>query len=179
MLAASPRLSGAVAAGLAITLAALIGACGASRPGRRARAHPITAKVSGVTAPAATAAVAPSLAPGQLLVFFKRVVGADPVASQLTVDRDGRASAALTLGGLDGEKKRVFKIPAERLRKLRELIRHTRLRDTTCCDARQYLYFVSIAGHTWRLQQGRIPPPLRRLVGELNSITNLHTAYTS
>lgn len=119
----------------------------------------------------------PSLAPGKLLVFFKRVVGADPLASQLTVDKDGRAAAVITLGGVEGEHKQIFTMPPGQLQRLRRLIGGTRLRNTGCCDARFYIYWVSIGAHSWTLEQREVPRAIRPLMDDLDAITDRHTVF--
>jgi hypothetical protein len=130
------------------------------------------------TRPAGSAAE-PSIygGPAPLLVYFKRAVSADPLASQLIVDTRGRASALITLGGINGEKKHLFALAPAQLKRLRRLITGTRLRDTTCCDTRYYIYWVTMRGHTWRLQQRRVPPPMRPLIHELDALTDAHTGY--
>jgi hypothetical protein len=115
--------------------------------------------------------------PAPLLVYFKRAVGEDPLASQLIVDTDGSASALITLGGPSGEKKHVFAMAPAQLRRLRRLIVRTHLHDTWCCDTNYYIYWVTVAGHSWRLQQRRVPPAMRPLINELDAITDAHTGF--
>lgn len=138
-----------------------------------------SARTHGAAHVDATAPAEPSLygGPAPLLVYFKRAVSADPLASQLIVDTDGRASALITLGGINGEKKHVFAMAPAQLRRLRRLVTHTRLRDTTCCDTRYYIYWVTMRGRTWRLQQRRVPASMRPLIHELDAITDSHTGY--
>lgn len=159
-------------AAIAIT-AAVTSACGGAGSGQRRTAHPpATARpVRSALGPA------PSLAPGRLLIFFKRTVGGDPEASQLTVDRDGRASAYITLGGPDGQKRHDFRITGEALRRLTRLVRRTPLHDTACCDVRYYIYFISARGHSWRVEQHAVPARSRALLRELDAITDAHTGY--
>jgi hypothetical protein len=116
--------------------------------------------------------------PAPLLILFKRVLGVDPLSSQLVVDTDGRAAATITLGGVSGQKRHDFTLTRSDLGALRALIAHTRLTDTACCnDPSYYLYWISAGGHTWRLEQRRIPRPARRLIGRLNAITDAHTSF--
>jgi hypothetical protein len=164
----------------ALVAMAVVSGCGGQQTARTAAADAAAADVrtDGGVSPATTGTTpAPSLAAGQLLILFKRAVGVDPLSSQLTVDRDGRTAALITLGGPGGQHKQLFAMPAAQLRHLRRLLQNTRLRDTTCCDARYYIYDVSAQGHSWRLQQGDIPGPLRPLIAYLNAILDRHTAY--
>ena len=111
------------------------------------------------------------------LVYFKRTVGFDPLSSELTVYADGRAVAIITLGGVDGEKKHVFRLTDEQLRRVSDLLAHAPLRNTSCCNINLYIYWLVDHAHSVRLQQGRIPRSLRPLVGELNSIADAHMSY--
>ena len=112
-----------------------------------------------------------------LLVSFKRTVGFDPLSSQLTVYGDGSAVAIITLGGVDGEKKHVFRLTAAQLGRLRALLDRARLRSTSCCNVNLYIYWLVGHGHSVRLQQGRIPRSLRPLVDQLNAIADAHMSY--
>ncbi len=112
-------------------------------------------------------------------MFFKRALGFDPVASQLTVDKDGRAEALITLGGPQGQHKQVFTLPPAELHRLRNLLRGSRLRNTTCCNPGFYIYWISIAAHSWRLQQRDVPRSARGLIDELDAITDSHTGFRS
>lgn len=111
------------------------------------------------------------------LVYFKRTVGFDPLSSELTVYADGRAVAIITLGGVDGEKKHVFRLTDEQLRRVRDLLAHAPLRNTSCCNVNLYIYWLVDHAHSVRLQQGRIPRSVRPLVRELNSIADSHMSY--
>ena len=145
---------------LAAILATAAGGCCVARPAVRRRA----AAVYGGPAP--------------LLVYFKRAIGFDPLASDLVVDRDGSAVATITLGGVSGQKRHEFTLAADRLRTLRQLVATTRLTDTACCnDAGYYLYLISAGGHTWRLEQRRVPRRARRLIDALNAIADSHIRY--
>jgi hypothetical protein len=115
--------------------------------------------------------------PGQLLIFFKRVVGADPTASQLIVDRNGQASALETNGGPGGEHRQDFRLASTKLHRLEALIRATPLQDTNCCNPNYYTYFVSNGQQSWRLDQTHIPPHDRALIDDLDAITDAHTIY--
>ncbi len=117
--------------------------------------------------------------PAPLLVLFKRVVGFDPLSSQLVVDQDGAAAATTTLGGLGGQKKQQFRLMGWRLRRLRHLLVATHLRDVTCCvDAGYYTYLVVTRGHSWELYQRGLPRELRPLIRYLNAIMAAHTSYS-
>lgn len=161
---------------LAIGVVAALGSgCGSHSSRTHAAGRPSPARAGQVVAEPAEPSIYGGPAP--LLVYFKRAVSADPVASQLIVDVDGRASALVTLGGINGEKKHVFVMDPGQLQRLRRLLTHTRLRDTTCCDTRYYIYWVTAHGRTWRLQQRRVPPSMRPLIHALDAITDAHTGY--
>jgi hypothetical protein len=115
--------------------------------------------------------------PAPLLVYFKRVVGGDPLASQLIVDTDGSASALITLGGPSGEKKHIFTMAPAQLHRLHGLVARTHLRNTWCCDTNYYVYWVTVRGRSWRLQQRRVPRSMRPLINELDAITDAHTGF--
>jgi hypothetical protein len=155
-----------------VVLAAVVGVAAGCGSG-----HATTSTSAPVATPttARTSALDPGPAPR--LVYFKRVQGVDPMASQLTVDADGRAVAVVTLGGLSGEKKHAFVMAPGRLRQLRAILGRTRLHDTTCCDPRDYVYWITAGSHTWRLQQQSVTPAMRPLVHELDAITDAHTTY--
>jgi hypothetical protein len=116
--------------------------------------------------------------PAPLLVLFKRVVGFDPLASQLVVDRNGAATATITLGGISGQKRQEFRLTGSRLRRLRHLLVHAHLRDATCClDAGYYTYLVVTRGHSWEVYQRGLAPGLRPLIRYLNAIMAAHTSF--
>ncbi len=166
------------AAALAAALVATAAGCGATgrAPGAGAPAGRATAPLTASASAAPRAAVYGGPAP--LLVYFKRVIGVDPLASQLVVDRNGSAAATITLGGVGGQKRRDFMMPAPDLRALRALLAHTRLSDTACCnDPGYYLYWISAGDRTWRLEQRRVPRRARRLIDTLNAITDAHIGY--
>jgi hypothetical protein len=145
---------------LAAILATAAGGCGTARPSVR---RPAAAVYGG---------------PAPLLVYFKRAVGFDPLASDLVVDRDGSSVATITLGGVSGQKRQAFTLAADPLRTLHRLIATTRLSDTACCDdAGYYLYLISTGGHTWRLEQRRVPRRARRLIDALNATLDAHVRY--
>jgi hypothetical protein len=167
------------AAVLAAVLAAGVAGCGAT--GGAARTAPPAGKRSdGGTqnASAARPRAAVYGGPAPLLILFKRAIGVDPLSSQLVVDTDGSAAATVTLGGVSGQKRDDFTITGPRLHALRGLIARSRLSDTACCnDPNYYLYWISVGGHTWRLEQRRVPRRARRLIDRLNAITDGHSHY--
>jgi hypothetical protein len=112
-----------------------------------------------------------------LLVNFKRTVGFDPLSSELTILADGRATAVITLGGRNGEKKQVFTLPPNQLAQVKRTLANAPLRSTTCCSVNLYIYWLIGRGHSVRLQQGRLPPKLRPLIAELNAIADAHMSY--
>lgn len=117
--------------------------------------------------------------PAPLLVLFKRVVGFDPLSSQLVVDQNGAAAATTTLGGLGGQKRQQFRLTGWRLRRLRHLLVATHLRDVSCCvNAGYYTYLVVTRGRSWELYQRGLPRPLRPLIRYLNAIMAAHTSYS-
>ncbi len=108
------------------------------------------------------------------LIDFRRAVGFDPLSSELTVYASGRAVAVITYGGLNGEKKHLFTLAPAQLRRLRDLVGHARLRNTTCCNVNLYIYWIIARSGSARLQQGRIPRRLEPLIRELNAILDAH-----
>ena len=120
------------------------------------------------------------MASGRLLVEFERAFGQDPRASELTVDTNGVAETVITYSGIHRGHEHVFNLPRgqlQRLRRLRRLVDRTRMRDTWCCDARYYIYWVSLHHRGWRLQQHRIRGPMRPLIDDLSRITAAYTFY--
>jgi hypothetical protein len=126
---------------------------------------------------ASAAGVAASAASAPQLVFFKRAVGVDPLASQLTVYRDAMATAVITLGGANGGHIQTFPMSVAQFRRLSSLLRHARLRNTGCCDVGAYIYWVIGDGRSARLEQHEVPRDLRPLIEDLNAITDAHTTY--
>ncbi len=167
---------GAVALATALVTAAA--GCGASGRAGHDGAPTGTATPRLASGPSGRPRAAVYGGPAPLLVYFKRVIGVDPLATELVVDSNGSAAATITLGGVGGQKRHDFTMPASALRGLRALMAHTRLTDTACCnDPGYYLYWISAGGHTWRLEARRVPPRARRLIDALNAITDAHTGY--
>ena len=77
----------------------------------------------------------------------------------------------------DGGHEHVFNLPRGQPQRLRRLVDRTRMRDTWCCDARYYIYWVSLHHRGWRLQQHRIRGPMRPLIDDLSRITAAYTFY--
>jgi hypothetical protein len=168
------RVVGVLAAALASVVVTGCGASARPLPHLQPRRAPADA-----TRAAQARSPSPPVTPsGRVLVFFKRTVGLDPLASQLTVYASGLGVALITNGGIDGEHRQTFRVGPRIFRALRRALRVTALHDTVCCDHRYYEYFVSYRGHSWRLAQRRIPPPERGLLRQLNGITNRHTSYS-
>jgi hypothetical protein len=115
--------------------------------------------------------------PALRLIFFKRVVGGDPTASQVTIDRDGHAAALVTVGGIEGEKKHYFTLGPSRLAQLRRTIARTQLHNTSCCDVRYWIYWVSLGGRTYRLADKEVPASARPLMDTLDALIDAHTQY--
>lgn len=151
---------------LTIGAMALLAGCGSA-------SHPTTSRQR--TTPAAPHITRAMVQRGALLVLFKRVVGSDPLASQLTVDTNGLADATITYGGINGEREQAFRLSPDQLRRLKRLLQATHLRSTTCCSPRSYTYWVTEGGRSWRLQQGWVPINMRPLILSLDGLTNVHT----
>ena len=113
-------------------------------------------------------------AQGSWLVFG-RVVGEDPLSSELTIDRDGRATARLTLGGVEGGRACEFRLSPAQRHNLPSPRRHTRLRDTASSDARHDVEWRSLGRHAWRSEQTELPRQMRPLVVRLDHLLDAHT----
>jgi hypothetical protein len=161
-----------------IGLAVLVAGCSASQ--RRPAAAKAPPRTAPGTAPAGRGGrarpTAGQLASGKLLIFFKRVYGGDPTASQLTVDTNGIAAAVEVDGGIQGEHKQLFMMPSAQLDHLKRLITTTRLR-TMGRSSDYYTYWVTIGHRAWRLHQHQIPAAMRPLIDELDAITDARTVY--
>jgi hypothetical protein len=171
-----------IAATAAVGLLSLLGGCGGEHHRQPAPAQSPSAtsasspRTAGQTTAKTSTAARPAPA-GRLLVYFKRTIGFDPMASQLKIYANGSAVTVTTLGGRNGAKVNTFEMPASRLRRLRSLIAHTPLATTSCCDTRLYVYWVIAGPHSSRLQQGAIPRASRPLIAQLNALTDAHTDY--
>ena len=104
-------------------------------------------------------------------------MGADPLASELTIREDGSTVAIITYGGISGERRQDFRIGPGGLSGLRTLIARARagLRTTRCCDVRFYIYWLDVSGHGYRLEQHNVPGPAQPLITRLNRILDAHT----
>ena len=120
---------------------------------------------------------APPQAQAPLLLDFKRTVGFDPLSSELTIRIDGHATAVITLGGLNGEKKHAFTLARNQLAQVKRMLARAVLKSTSCCNVNLYIYWLMGHGHSVRLQQGRLPAKLRPLIAELNTIADAHMNY--
>lgn len=108
-----------------------------------------------------------------LLVYFKRFIGLDPLASELTIHRDGSAVALITFGGPGGQRRRGFALSRAQSGRLGSLVRSARragLHSTGCCDVNRYIYTVSLAGRSVRWEQRNVPAADRSLVALLNRL---------
>jgi hypothetical protein len=161
---------------LTLAIVLLLAGCTTADAIQRTSPHPRSPAPDATAARSRPSAVSP--APGRLLIFFKRAVGADPTASQLTVDRNGQASALETNGGPGGEHRENFRLAPNKLRRLETLVRTTSLHDTDCCNPNYYTYFVSNGKQSWRLDQTHVPARARALIADLDAITDAHTVYT-
>jgi hypothetical protein len=167
---------------VAVVLAiAVLGGCGSEpgrQPGSASRAGADSKSVARAAPKTTPARVARPPTPARhLLVFFKRTLGADPLASQLTVYTNGQAVAVITNGGIDGAVVHKFDLATAKFRRLRGLVRHTHVRDTSCCNVGLYIYWVSARNGSHRLQQGIVPRTSRSLITELNAITDIYASY--
>ena len=115
--------------------------------------------------------------PAPLLLNFKRTVGFDPLSSELTIRSDGHATAVITLGGVNGEKKHVFTLPGRQLAQVKRMLAQVPLQSTSCCNVNLYIYWLIARGQSVRLQQGRLPARLRPFIAELNAIADAHMNY--
>lgn len=156
---------------LALAALTLAAGCGGSSSTRPARATGTDAATSSSRTAAATAPAAP------MYLFFKRSMGVDPLASQLTVYADGTAVAVITNGGIDGAVTHTFHLSASQLHHLRDLAGGTRLRNTSCCNTELYTYWLTVGNQSARLQQGIVPSGERPLIADLNAITDAHTNF--
>lgn len=146
-----------VAVSLALALA--LAACGG-----QARHSP---------APTTTAAAARSVAAaprGRLIVFFRRALGVDPLASYFKLYSSGDGIATVVYGGRDGARVRHFTLAPSRVQRIERLLRGTRLHDSAIVNASVYTYWVITNGGSYRLQQGAIPKPAQPLLAALDAI---------
>ena len=107
-----------------------------------------------------------------MLVFFKRSIGVDPLASYFTLYTSGRGVATIVYGGRNGARVHGFHLGANQLRRLRRLLRRTRLQDATIRNPSLYTYWVTTADGAHRLQQGAVPRSARPLLGALTAIAD-------
>jgi hypothetical protein len=105
------------------------------------------------------------------------VIGVDPEASGVTIDTHGNGTALITLGGLNGAKRQLFTLSPARLARLRRLVAHAKLVDTRFGNPNHYTCWVTTGGTAWRMSQGRVPAPTRRLIGELDALTGAYAGY--
>jgi hypothetical protein len=154
---------------------ALLAACGGHDPHHAVRTTPATSTAR--VAPPVRAPIAPlggESTHAPLLVYFKRVIGIDPLASELTVHQDGTGVALITFGGVGGQHRRGFRLSRSQYGRLRSLVvsaRRTGLRETGCCaDVNHYIYTVILAGRAVRWQQRTVPRADRQLIDLLNQL---------
>ena len=160
--------------------AALLAGCGGHARHRAVGTVPATATTR--AEPRTRTAIAPLGAESThspLLVYFKRVIGIDPLSSELTVHRDGSGVALTTFGGIGGQRRRSFTLSRSQYGRLRALARsagRAGLRETACCaDVNRYIYTVTLAGHAVHWQQRSVPRSDRQLVDLLNRLLDQHT----
>ncbi len=160
----------------------LLASCGGHA--RRRALRTVTATPTTKTAPSTRTEITPLGAESThspLLVYFKRVIGIDPLGSELTVHRDGSGVALTTLGGVGGQRRRGFMLSRSQYRRLRALVgsaRHAGLHETGCCaDVNHYIYTVMLAGHAVRWQQRSVPRADRPLVDLLSRLIDQRTGY--
>lgn len=157
----------------ALATAALIAGCGDTS------VHvPAASNHAPAVSHRATATVHASPAPsGRPLVIFKEAIGADPTVSQLTVDTNGQAATVIVDGGIDGAHKHSFTMAPAQFRRVCMLLQHTRLADTRNGNPNHYTYWVLYGGHGWEMAQDYLPSSMRRLIVDLDALTNDNLKY--
>lgn len=160
---------------------ALLAGCGGHDPHHAVRTAPATSAAR--VAPPIRVPIAPlggESTRSLLLVHFKRVIGIDPLASELTVHQNGTGVALITFGGVGGQRRRGFMLSRSQYERLRLLVvsaRQTGLRETSCCaDVNHYIDTVILAGRAVRWQQRTVPRADRRLIGLLNQLLDQHAS---
>lgn len=155
---------------------ALLGGCGA-----HSRHGPVRTGATPRTTRTAIAPLGAESTHSPLLVYFKRVTGIDPLASELTVHRDGSSVALVTLGGVGGQHRRGFTLSHSQYRRLRGLLdaaRRAGLHSTNCCaDVNHYIYTLTLAGRAVRWQQRNVPRADRQLAAFLSQLLDRNTEY--
>lgn len=161
----------------ALTLGLLAG-CGSLQSTDATRAKTAAgqqqAAIAATDASTARATAAPST---RTLVFFKRVFGTDPMATQLTVYTSGQGTAELGFGGVNGVQAHTFHLRPRELHRLSYLLSHTPLQTTGTSDMRHYVYWVTTRTASHRLQEGMVPPASRPLIAELNTMADAQTGW--
>jgi hypothetical protein len=112
-----------------------------------------------------------------MLVFFRRSIGVDPLASYFTVYTSGQGVATVVYGGRDGARIHRFQLGRNELRRLEHLLRHTRLQDATIQNPGLYTYWVITHTGSHRLQQGVVPRSARPLLGDLTAIADANHLF--
>ncbi|MEA2146939.1 MAG: hypothetical protein QOG59_2526 [Solirubrobacteraceae bacterium] len=112
-----------------------------------------------------------------MLVFFKRSIGVDPLASYFTLYTSGHGVATVVYGGRNGARVHGFDLGENQLRRLRRLLRHTRLQNATIRNPSLYTYWVTTDNGAHRLQQGAVPRSARRLLGALTAIADANHLF--
>lgn len=124
--------------------------------------------------PTSTSAHAPTgAAPaprGRLIVFFRRSIGVDPLASYFKLYSSGEGIATVVYGGVQGPRVHHFALRPAQLARLEGLLAHTPLHDTSLADPTLYTYWVISDRGAYRLRQGAVPRPAAPLLDALNAI---------
>lgn len=107
-----------------------------------------------------------------MLVFFKRSIGVDPLASYFTLYTSGHGIATVVYGGRNGARVHGFDLGENQLRKLQRLLQHTRLHDAAIRNPSLYTYWVTTENGAHRLQQGAVPRSARPLLRALTAIAD-------
>ena len=128
----------------------------------------------GARPPASTSAHTPAAVPaaprGRLIVFFRRSIGVDPLASYFKLYSSGEGIATVVYGGVEGPRVHHFALQPAQVARVEALLAHTRLHDTSLANPSQYTYWVITDQGAYRLRQGAVPRPAAPLLHALNAI---------
>jgi hypothetical protein len=111
--------------------------------------------------------------PSAQLISFRREVGVDPIQDEVIVEDAGRAVFRRLRGGA-GARCTVWRLPTDRLRRLRTLVHSTsfaRLRVRSGFTP-VYKYLLRRHGRSISAREDALPARLRPLIRALNSIAD-------
>jgi hypothetical protein len=112
-----------------------------------------------------------------MLVFFKRSIGVDPLASYFTLYTSGRGVATVVYGGRNGARVHGFDLGGSQLSRLRRLLQHARLQDAPIRNPSLYTYWITTDHAAHRLQQGAVPRSARPLLAALTAIADANHLF--